>query len=102
MERWSDEALAADVYTLARIEAAPAKKWGSAILAWATALTTLGGGATPIVGPGVRILDRDGSVLAEIGDEMWTDGAVFEQAQHDLATMSADEFAARWITRSAS
>lgn len=86
---------AADVYTLEEIEAAPAKKWGSAAIAWIFALFTFGGGTTPIVGPGVRVLGRDGRPLAEIEDG-------YELVSADLTQLSAEDFAARWISGSAS
>ncbi|MEM9466530.1 MAG: hypothetical protein AAGA90_14240 [Actinomycetota bacterium] len=83
--------MAADVYTLEEIEAPPAKTWGSAAIAWLFALFTLGGGTTPIVGPGVRVLGRDGTLLAEIENG-------YELVSADLTQLSAEDFAARWIS----
>ena len=93
---------AADSYTIERVEAPPAKKWGSTAIAWVFALFTMGGGSTPIVGPGVRILDRDGRTLAEHHDGADSMLGTFEAAQRDLADLSAEEFASRWIPGSAS
>jgi hypothetical protein len=93
---------AAETYTIEPIDAPAAKKWGSTAIAWVTALFTLGGGTTPIVGSGVRILDREGRVLAEHVDEASSMAATFESAQQDLTAMSANAFASRWITGSQS
>ena len=96
------EASAADTYTIEPIDAPAAKKWGSTAIAWIFAIFTMGGGSTPIVGSGVRVLDRDGRVLAEHTDRADSTAGTYETAQHDLESLTADEFAARWITGSTS
>ena len=86
------------LYTVEMLETPKAKRWGSAAFAWLTALFTFGGGATPIVGQGVRIRDRAGSVLAEHHDDISSYAGTYESAVHDLETLSAEEFAARWLS----
>ena len=95
-------ASAADTYRIERIEPTSTKKWGSTVIAWIVALFTFGGGTTPIVGAGVRILDREGETLAEHHDGADSMLATFESASHDLAELSAEEFASRWIPGSPS
>ncbi|MEM9354048.1 MAG: hypothetical protein AAGA92_13625, partial [Planctomycetota bacterium] len=60
------DTMAATTYTLERNAAPSPKKWGSVVLAFITGLMTSGGGSTPVAGDGVRILDHDGTVLAEV------------------------------------
>ena len=89
---------ASDVYEIVLHEARGPKSWWRIAFLFVVGLFTMGAGPSNPGGMILSVVHKDSGDelfrhIEDLGDD---EGHLLDGIQHDLASMTADEFAARW------